>query len=196
MEKTVTQQSNTKKQFEINLYDEIFDDKTGQTQYRRVIYDNPIIISASNKKELDEHAARFKICGQIMKIVREIPTQSSQISTQECESSQLSASPTSIQAPQSNIHTSLLNNTNTQNQKEPPKYYSISGIDIKDDNGKIYQKQWVRLSDKDAENFRIINDSNNKVIQLTGKHIEMKRWVLVENVQENETMLESDLINE
>lgn len=193
MEKTTVATSNTPKQFEIQLFDEVIDDKTGQIQYRRVQYDQPIIIEASNKKELDEHAARFRICNQVMKIVREIPSNPAPTNCNSNVTLQTSTPPqnNSVLTSASNI-----SNNSEITCKTQPKYYSISGIDIKDDNGKIYQKQWVRLSDKDAENFRIVNDSNNKLVALSGKHLEMKRWVLVENIQDTENTLEGDLINE
>lgn len=193
MEKTTVTTSSTPKQFEIQLFDEVIDDKTGQIQYRRVQYDQPIIIEASNKKELDEHAARFRICNQVMKIVREIP---SNPTPTNCNSNVTLQTSTPPQNNSASISTSTISNNSEITCKTQPKYYSISGIDIKDDNGKIYQKQWVRLSDKDAENFRIVNDSNNKLVALSGKHLEMKRWILVENIQDTENTLEGDLINE
>lgn len=62
-----------------------------------------------------------------------------------------------------------------------PKFYNIGGIEIKNDNGAIYQKQWVRLSNEEASNFRIVNDKNNMIVNLTGKHIEARKWILVED---------------
>lgn len=69
--------------------------------------------------------------------------------------------------------------------KSKPKFYSVGGIDIKEDNGKIYQKQWIALSEVEAANLRVINDKNNKIVSLAGKHIEMKKWVLVEDKKED-----------
>lgn len=73
-----------------------------------------------------------------------------------------------------------------QRPPKPPKYYSVGGIDIKEDNGKIYQKQWMKLSDNEAANLRIVNDKTNKIVSIDGKHIEMKKWVLVEDKQETD----------
>lgn len=58
-----------------------------------------------------------------------------------------------------------------------PRFYKIGGIDIKDDNGVIYQKQWMRLTDEEVTNLRVVNDKNNAIVSLAGKHIEMKKWV-------------------
>lgn len=70
---------------------------------------------------------------------------------------------------------------NREVEKSKPKFYRIGGIDIKNDNGVIYQKQWMRISDEEANNFRIVNDKNNMVVNLVGKHLEARRWVLVED---------------
>lgn len=45
----------------------------------------------------------------------------------------------------------------------------------------------MKLTDNEAANFRVINDKNNSIMSLAGKHIEMKKWVLVENVDDDET---------
>ena len=58
----------------------------------------------------------------------------------------------------------------------------------------MYQKQWMRLTPKEAANFRVVNDSNNKLVPLAGRHIEAKRWTLVENAEQDDCMVE-DLIN-
>ena len=38
----------------------------------------------------------------------------------------------------------------------------------------------MKLSDSEAANIRVINDKNNALVNLNGKHLEMKRWILVE----------------
>ena len=69
-----------------------------------------------------------------------------------------------------------------------PKFYNIGGIEIKEDNGNIYQKQWIKLSDIESQNYRIINDKNNSIVNLNGKSIEMKKWVLVETSDADEDL--------
>ena len=70
---------------------------------------------------------------------------------------------------------------------EPPKYFNVSGVECKLENGKVYQRQWVRLAGSDAEAFRLVNDANNKIVPIDGKHIEQKKWVLIqENADEGE----------
>jgi hypothetical protein len=80
--------------------------------------------------------------------------------------------------------------------KEPIKYITIGGIKCKIENGKLYQKQWLKLSDNEASEVRIISDKNNKILPLTGKHIEVMKWVMVEEENETEnSSKESMLIN-
>lgn len=70
-------------------------------------------------------------------------------------------------------------------KKEPPKFFNVSGVECKLENGKVYQRQWVRLAGADAESFRLVNDTNNKIVPIDGKHIEQKKWVLIqENAEE------------
>jgi len=76
--------------------------------------------------------------------------------------------------------------------RQKPRFFKVGDIEVKDDNGKIYEKQWMKLSDSEASNIRVINDKNNSLVNLAGKHIEMKKWVLVEDINE-ETDLEDNL---
>lgn len=71
--------------------------------------------------------------------------------------------------------------------KTQPKYFDIGGIKCKIENGKMYQKQWMRLSDKESMEFRLVSDTNNKICPIKGKHIEIMKWVLVEDESEDTT---------
>lgn len=71
-------------------------------------------------------------------------------------------------------------------KKPKPKIVTIGDIQIKYDGEKIYQKQWVKLSEQEASNIRVVSDKNNSLVSLTGKHIEMKKWVLIENTDDEE----------
>jgi len=68
--------------------------------------------------------------------------------------------------------------------QKPPMFFKIGDISCKLENGKIYQKQWMRVSKREADELRIINDANNKIFPLTGKHIEMLKWVLTDEPQD------------
>lgn len=65
--------------------------------------------------------------------------------------------------------------------KEEPKYFTIAGIECKQENGKIYQKQWMRISEVEMANYRLISDKNNKILPMVGKHLEIQKWVLSED---------------
>ena len=45
----------------------------------------------------------------------------------------------------------------------------------------------MQLSESEAKNIRIVNDKTNGIVNLKGKHIEMMKWVLVENSEDDET---------
>ena len=68
-----------------------------------------------------------------------------------------------------------------QKPAEPQvKYFSGGGIDFKMVGNDLYQKQWVRATEDDCKKIRIINDANNKIVELKGKHFELLNWVKVE----------------
>lgn len=66
-----------------------------------------------------------------------------------------------------------------------PKFFKVGNIECKIENGKVYQKQWMRLSDTEMNNYRIVSDKNNKISILKDKHIEMLKWVISEDSTEN-----------
>lgn len=66
---------------------------------------------------------------------------------------------------------------------EKTKIYKIGDVEIKEQGGIIYQKQWVRISSSD---YRLVNDSNNKILPMTGKHIEVLKWVVVDSSEEDQ----------
>lgn len=181
-----------KRKFEIAIYDEDIDDNTGETIYRPVSLEKPMVIEATSPSELKEVLAQFTACGQKAKIIRELdpPTK------EAIEKARLASKKAQIQQEQRRHLTNAkyaMQQDAEQQYAEKPKFYRIGDIDIKNDNGKIYQKQWIKLSDSEASNFRIINDKNNAIVKLIGKHLEMKKWILVEdnnadeatNLQEN-----------
>lgn len=67
--------------------------------------------------------------------------------------------------------------------EKPPKFFTVAGIECKLDKGKIYQKQWVKLLGQEASNYRLISDKNNRELPFAGKHLEVLKWVLVEDEQ-------------
>lgn len=67
--------------------------------------------------------------------------------------------------------------------EKPPKFFTVAGIECKLDKGRIYQKQWVKLLGQEASNYRLISDKNNRELPFAGKHLEVLKWVLVEDEQ-------------
>lgn len=77
----------------------------------------------------------------------------------------------------------------------PVKYFNIGGIECKLENNKVYQKQWVKISGNEAQNYRVIQDTNNKEISMAGKHFEVLKWVLIDEGNNGTTEKELNLIN-
>ena len=71
--------------------------------------------------------------------------------------------------------------TSTKSVNEPPKVFTVGGIKCKLENGKMYQKQWIALNEEESKEIRIVSDKNNKIFQLKDKHIEIMKWILVED---------------
>ena len=75
---------------------------------------------------------------------------------------------------------------NQQPQQAPqaqaqPTFFKIGSIECKMENGKVYQKQWMRVSETEMANYRLISDKNNKILPMTGKHLEVLKWAISED---------------
>ena len=136
-----TQQPQTKKRkFEIEVYDEIqVGENIDNIQLQKVVMERPVIIEAGSKKELDDIAAKFKLCKQRMKIVRVLDDDGNCVPLKQAFAQQEQA-PTQVQQ---QVTQAVVQQVSVIKQK--PRFYSVGGIEIKDDNGKIYQKQWMKL---------------------------------------------------
>ena len=169
----------TPRSFEVALFEQVFDDTTGKNIMQKIEQKTPLIITATTKEELIDKLETFKMLRQIPKIIREVtPSGSSPnvpLSSSRPQPQPMPSSPT----PQQQASQPVMVVQQSQH-KIAPRYFRVGDIDVKDDNGKIYQKQWMRVTDAEAENIRVINDKNNAAVNLTGKHIEIKKWVLVE----------------
>lgn len=65
--------------------------------------------------------------------------------------------------------------------KVEPKYVTVSGIKMKIVGDVVYQKQWVRASDDEAAEFRVVSDKTNKLVNLIDKHVELEKWIKIED---------------
>lgn len=68
-------------------------------------------------------------------------------------------------------------------QKEPPKFFEIGGVKCKLEDGKMFQEQWVRV---DAAKYRLVADTTNKLVSMNGKHLEMLKWIQIEDEGDTE----------
>ena len=185
------------RKFELEVFEEDLDTPNG---WKKVRYDKPLIVEVTSPKELQDKLALYKDCGQMAKVVREIdPPTKEQIAAAQQQVTlavqQQMQSPTVQAAPQQvAIQQPILQAVSQPIQTRKPKYYKVGDIEIKDDNGKIYQKQWMKLTNAEASNFRLVSDKNNAIANMNGKHLEMKKWVLVQNSEEDEsTQLEESM---
>ena len=184
------------RKFELEVFEEDLDTPSG---WKKVRFDKPLIIEVTSLKELQDKLALYKDCGQMAKVVREIdPPTKEQIAAQQQATlavQQQMQAPIAQAAPQQvAIQQPILQAAPQPIQTRKPKYYKVGDIEIKDDNGKIYQKQWMKLTNAEASNFRLVSDKNNAIANMNGKHLEMKKWVLVQNSEEDEsTQLEESM---
>ena len=185
------------RKFELEVFEEDLDTPSG---WKKVRYDKPLIVEVTSPKELQDKLALYKDCGQMAKVVREIdPPTKEQIAAAQQQATlavqQKMQAPIVQAAPQQvAIQQPILQAAPQPIQARKPKYYKVGDIEIKDDNGKIYQKQWMKLTNAEASIFRLVSDKNNAIANMNGKHIEMKKWVLVQNSEEDEsTQLEESM---
>ena len=185
------------RKFELEVFEEDLDTASG---WKKVRYDKPLIVEVTSPKELQDKLALYKDCGQMAKVVREIdPPTKEQIAAAQQQATlavqQKMQAPIVQAAPQQvAIQQPILQAAPQPIQARKPKYYKVGDIEIKDDNGKIYQKQWMKLTNTEASNFRLVSDKNNAIASMNGKHLEMKKWVLVQNSEEDEsTQLEESM---
>lgn len=185
------------RKFELEVFEEDLDTPSG---WKKVRYDKPLIVEVTSPKELQDKLALYKDCGQMAKVVREIdpPTKEQIVAAQQqatlAVQQQMQAPIVQAAHQQVAIQQPILQAAPQPIQARKPKYYKVGDIEIKDDNGKIYQKQWMKLTNAEASNFRLVSDKNNAIANMNGKHLEMKKWVLVQNSEEDEsTQLEESM---
>lgn len=188
------------RRYEIAVYQADYEtsDANGNpiAKWKKLNYEKPIIIKASCKKDLDELQRQYMACDQKFEIIRpldppEPPTkQTQQASTPtQTKIAEHAVHPINASSPNNNVQSTI------QKPQTKPKIITIGDIQLKYDGDKIYQKQWVKVSSHEAANIRIVNDSNNKLVNLDGKHIEVKKWILVEqneNDNDDETFTSQD----
>lgn len=181
--KTNKEQENmSKKLYDIVVYDY---DEGG-----KVMQHQESGLHASSPKDL---ASLYEACGQKIKILREYddPDAKAEQPVQATVPQTPSQASVPVPAPVPMIPIQNQSSLNSKSDitvpsqqsvvvKEEPKFFTIAGIECKMEDGKIYQKQWVRIFENEMKQYRVISDANNKEIPMQGKHIEILKWVLVE----------------
>lgn len=167
-----------------------------------------VILTVSSSAELKERQALYNMAGQRFKVLREIDPPSKEdierlaaeqgidLYTGDSVEPAISAgnAPARAETPTTYVYQAAQPRIQRQvpaskaamadEPKKKPKIVTIGDIQLKYDGDKVYQKQWIRLSSAEAANYRVISDSTNKTVPLAGKHIEARKWVLVEDSEE------------
>ena len=181
------------RKFEIQVFNEDLQDD-GTVQLKPEKTDRAIVLEVATPEELKMALQQYRMCGQIAKIVREIdpppqdvaPTQTQQLAT-AAPVPNVQCQPVVVQPVSSRsdgLQTCTVATALPQ-LKTKPKIVTIGDMQVKYDGDKVYQRQWVKLNATEAANFRVVHDSSNKIMSMTGKHIEAKRWVRVEETSED-----------
>lgn len=181
------------RKFEIQVFNEDLQDD-GTVQLKPEKTDRAIVLEVATPEELKMALQQYRMCGQIAKIVREIdpppqdvaPTQAQQLTT-AAPAPNVQCQPVVVQPVSSRsdgLQTCTVATALPQ-LKTKPKIVTIGDMQVKYDGDKVYQRQWVKLNATEAANFRVVHDSSNKIMSMTGKHIEAKRWVRVEETSED-----------
>ena len=191
-----------KHKLEIQVFEadyEKADSNNGQPTWRPVRSDpvldggRPNIIEVADKKEFAEIQKQFAMCDQRIKVIREIDpfvddAEENSVKQQSIPQNN-QAIPVSAASQTQNVAEQAKDIVVQPPQaacqqlptaKPKPKIVTIGDVEVKYDGDKVYQKQWMKLTPAEASNFRVVNESSNKVVSLAGKRIEAKRWVIVE----------------
>ena len=194
-----------KHKYEIQIYEADYDKadfRGGRPEWRPIArgLDNgrPVIIEAADENELNEFRKQYAMCDQRFEIIREIDPfiSAKNVKVDDAKTdAKIDAKIDIDKAVKSIVDDSIdesneskdeskdeasLSDVKKTNTPAKPKIITVGDVQIKYDGNKVYQRQWVKLNANEAANFRIVNDSNNKIVNLTNKHIEARKWVIIE----------------
>lgn len=176
-----------------------FNDMASSTQPIKYIFDIEVIDSDENGAPLTERQygiiaesadmlhALYATCDQKINILRQTPVGAAQVDKAEPQ-----ADPANLTVEHLANPVPVTNVTHApQVQTEQPRYITVSGIKMRITGDKIAQKQWVRASADEAACIRIVSDSTNRIFNLDGKHIEIEKWV---NIEEADNTILNDAL--
>ena len=180
-----TNNTQRKHKLEIQIFEADYTDvPDGQPpRWKSVRMEKPVVIEVKDEAEFNDIKQQYAICDQRIQVIREIdpfdepPKMPNDKQVQSIEQQNVQHQ----QIAQLKAQTVQTVKTTTETIKPKPKIITVGDTQIKYDGEKVYSRQWVKLNAKEASCIRVVNDSNNKIFQLNGKHLEALRWVLVEN---------------
>lgn len=180
------------RRYTLDIFDITEDDATGKQMLQRVSYSQPVVITASSQAELKSKLALYEQTNQKAVIVNVDPPFSANPAQQQkpINSPQISQHP---QQPASHKTIPIKRPAQAEQPEPPPakpQYFKVGDIEIKIENGISYQKQFVRLTESEASNIRVVDNKTGRVSNLNGKHLEMKKWIRVEAEQSNDEVKE------
>ena len=62
-------------------------------------------------------------------------------------------------------------------------YFKIGPTECKIENGQVFRKQWITVTEDEMQNYRLISDKTNRILPLNGKHLETLKWVMAHEEQ-------------
>lgn len=162
---------------------------------------NPVI-TVNSQSDLQEKQNLYKTVGQRFKIIREIdPPSFDDIKKAAIEQGLIPADSDFGPVPAeqkddapAKVKAKAADAQPVHREKRETKYYKVGDVEIKEEDGQLYQKQWLRLSPAEAANFRVVSDSSNKIVSMKGKHLEAKKWLAIEHADSGQIDSE-DIIN-
>lgn len=84
------------------------------------------------------------------------------------------------QQPQDAPQTQMQQPQQAVQQNSQPSYFKVNGMECKMENGKVYQRQWTRITEEEMANYRMVSDKTNRIMPFDGKHLETMKWVCAE----------------
>lgn len=120
-------------------------------------------------------AAIYATCNQRIKVLRKTPIEP--LAPVESPAPIVEAHPRPPFQPNQTITVS----NDVPTKPIEPKYVTAFGIKLKIIGDEVYQKQWVRVSEDEAQGIRLIIDKTNKLVNLEGKHFELEKWIKIED---------------
>lgn len=199
--KNETMSDNTiprKHKLEIQIYEADYEDvPDGQPpKWRSVRMDKPVVIEVADEHEFAMIQQQYAMCDQKIKVIREIdPFDDKPVGSNNKHNDVKNVSEQNVNVIETNATFNTINHPVSVSTVQPqsttitkvkPKIVTIGDTQIKYDGDKVYSRQWVKLNSKESSFIRLVNDSNNKLVNLNGKHFEALRWVLVENDSSND----------